>query len=230
MTRQVPFALASALPWRAAVAASLLLTAACSEPVDCSLEPHRCPTPGSSVLPPKPAEHRASAPSEGLDPTVRNRRIDRAAYEMAARRGQRLIDVPAGDPVRQVLRAARLQGGTPTAGKDAATVEGGVSAMEVRAVLGALRGPMKARDLDGLVGKLTPRLATTLREALPQNGERLWRHMDRYLALLEAGFDVSEGPGDSAGVRQVVLTPSAGGRELKPIFAKTADGWKVERF
>jgi hypothetical protein len=136
-------------------------------------------------------------------PTARNRRIDRAAYEVAARRGQRLIDVPAGDPVRQVLRAARLQGGVPTAGKDA---------------------------VDGLVGKLTPRLATTLREALPQNGERLWRHMDRYAALMEGGFDVSEGPGDSAGIRQVVLTPTGGGRELKPIFAKTADGWKVERF
>jgi hypothetical protein len=163
-------------------------------------------------------------------PTARNRRIDRAAYEVAARRGQRLIDVPAGDPVRQVLRAARLQGGVPTAGKDAVTAEGGVSAMEVRAVLGSLRGAMKARDLDGLVGKLTPRLATTLREALPQNGERLWRHMDRYAALMEGGFDVSEGPGDSAGIRQVVLTPTGGGRELKPIFAKTADGWKVERF
>jgi len=216
------------------LALGLLAVAACTEPVDCQRQPERCVI----ALAATPAATRKvqaePMPAAAADPHAGHDRAagDRAGHDHGQRLGvpspgafPALADavLPPGGRLRRGMQPFRPgQGDVPAADR-------GDETPALRAAVAAIRTAAAAHDGPALQAFLTPRLQESLAPVLARGGDRLWRHLDKYVAAIQAGLTIQVAPGESPDTRQLTI-PAEGGSELKPILKQTESGWKFERF
>lgn len=219
------------LPRRAAwlVGASLApLAVACTEPVDCAAQPDRCPRVAATqeLAPvalrrvgdaPAPAT-RAAVPPERAVPVV-GKVLDRLPIVPVGggNHGQRFLDLGQGATGAALLHARRAPG----------TLDEQVAAN--RMIILGIHKAAAAHDFAALKTHMSDRLAATVEPMLDKQGERFWRHLDKYAQAAEKSFEVRDEPGGDAEQRRIIVT-LPGGEELKPILTKSGNGWKFDRF
>ncbi len=202
----------------AAALGLLLLGTACTEPVDCALEPKRCP-------------NRVAAP-QPVVPTGAPKR-QQLQVPVPTANGQRLLQVPldpnaAGrQPSREPL-AADIRARFKPIVDDAPLPSGAPSREELTTLMKRVIEPARARDFEALKQVITSRLYDALSPLVAKDGDRLWAHLVKYGGATSGGFktDVLSQEGGKTALH--LTLPD--GSELRPIVEQQGGVWKIDRF
>lgn len=191
---------------------------ACSEPVDCRVEPERCAGTGhvarGSHATAPPAHPALVAPAEVAVP------VAPAAYPV------RRDPPPVGLAQRELdLGDGRLPGLRVGDDATAEAAEG----VQLKVLFRRFGVAAKRHDVEALRPFVTDAFHERLLDTVAKHGDRLWRHLDRFERAAEAGVALDVRPGDATGTRQVEAQLPGGG-QLKPIVRRTEQGWKFDRF
>ena len=190
----------------------LFLGTACAEPVDCALEPKRCPN---------QAVRQTDPASDGL------------ANARPFRGAQRLLQVPVdpnapGQPPSRQPLAVDLRLPAKVPAEAMPLPAGAPSRDELNAMVATVQLPTKARSFEGLRPFNTSRLYDTLEPLLAKDGDRLWRHLDKYLIASDKGFKTEVESVEADRVQLHLRLPN--GDDLRPIVVRQNGVWKIDRF
>ena len=190
-----------------------LAVAACSEPVDCRVEPERCA--GVSIAAPLRASPAvlpaAGAPAEPAPAAAYPTRRDPPPMGLAQR------ELGLGDGRLPGLRV----------GGDAAAEA--AEAVQLKALFRRFGAAAKRHDVTALRPFVTDAFYARLQDTIAKHGDRLWRHLDRFEQAADADVALDVRPADDAAARQVEAQLPGGG-QLKPIVRRTEQGWQFDRF
>ncbi len=201
----------------------LILGTACAEPVDCTVEPRRCPRlaapePQAAHLPmPTRTQLQVPAPTRGgqrllqapLDPGAPGRPPSREPLALDVRALEKL------PPPAKAVDNAPLPAGAPTH-------------EELKALVAVVQLPAKARNFEGLKPFITQRLYDALSPLLAKDGDRLWRHLEKYVSAVDTGFKTEVESVEMERAQLHLTLPD--GSELRPILLRQNGVWKIDRF
>ncbi len=198
----------------------LILGTACTEPVDCTVEPQRCPN-RPVVMAAQPAAGKPVAPRE------------QQRVAVPFHNGQRLLQVPVdatglGRPPSREPLAVNVGAVAKPQGDAAPLPAGSPSRTELTALVATVVQPTKARNFESLKPFITQRLYDTLTPLLVKDGDRLWRHLDKYQTAADQGFKTQVDSVEMDKAQLHLTLPD--GSELRPILARQNGVWKIDRF
>ncbi len=199
-----------------------LLVAACTEPVDCAAEPHRCP------LVSQPAGNVPAPVLHAPEPLIANARARRADQQQA--RKDRAA--ASKDAEEAKLMRARVQAEAERLAKEARV--GDLSPKEQlhrtpEMLVRRIRNVAANRNIQGLRRFMTPDFRKRVDVMLGDSPERFWRHLARYVNAAEHGFELTSKPGPREGTLQLAVK-GRGEMTLRPIVERSPEGWLFDRF
>ena len=199
---------------------------ACAEPVDCQLEPQRCP---NVRVQPLAAAALPARPSVAERPPA----VQVPSAQVPLRAGQRQLQVPLnpgnlGQPPTREPLALNIRPKPLAAETPAPLPVGAPSREDLKALVVAVQLPASTKDFEALRPFITPRLYASLAPLMAESGDRLWRHLAKYKQAGSSGFETKIESVELDKVHAALQLPD--GSELRPILEKQNGVWKIDRF
>jgi hypothetical protein len=195
---------------------------ACTEPVDCTAEPERCPL----VVP--PTTRAGTAPVVVPAPVVARARAQQANQAQAQRDRQ----AAAKQAAEERTLKARIRADAELQAEQARL--GDLSPKErlhrtPEALIRRIRNVGANKNLVGLKRFMTEDFARRVDTMVADSPDRFWRHVARYVNAAEHGFELTSRPGPREGTRQLEVK-GRGEMTLRPIVERSPKGWLFDRF